>query len=120
MASNTKCPTGAITSFPLKLGFKANQPLYDSANESFPLSIQWGQRTTPPVFFDIETGETDDVNHSSSNVTTLRYSGYDYTLSSVQITQATHSQWLLGSYNPTMNPVDVILTFTTSGDVTPY
>jgi hypothetical protein len=114
-----KCPNGSIRSFPLKLGIQPSLPLYESADESFPLSIQWAQRTTPPVFFSVETGETDDMI-ITSNKTTVRYSGVTYTLASVQICRPSHQNWLLGTYNPSMNLADVIIIFDTDRDDTSY
>ena len=115
-----KCPNGSIRSFPLKLGIQPTVPLYESADESFPLSIQWAQRTTPPVFFSVETGETDDMMITTSNKTTVRYSGVTYTMTSVQVCRPTHQNWLLGSYNPSMNLADVIITFDTERDDSSY
>jgi hypothetical protein len=74
--------------------------------------MQWGTRTTPPVFLKQATsGGTIDEKDGS---TTLRYNTNTYNLISVQIAKATHTSWLVPTKSQPDNKEDLIFIFTSS------
>jgi len=58
---------------------------------------------------------TDEVAAGNSNLTTLRFMNKSYTISAVQIIQASHKAWILPTSAQAMNTEDIAITFT-SGD----
>jgi hypothetical protein len=108
MPTVQKCPDNAITSFPLGLAQTATDVLYDSVNESIDMDFQWASRSTPPVFANKAVdGTIDEVGNT--NQSTLQYNNATYTVASVQIAQASHTNWILPV--TTVNTEDLIIVF---------
>ena len=116
----SKCPEGAITSFPLQMGITATDILYDSVNEPITMDFQWASRSTPPSFVDTVTSITDEVGSGNTNVTTLRFLNNSYSVSSVQFVAASHTPWILPTTAQAKNKEDIIITFSSSNTNTVY
>ena len=115
---STTCPTGAITSFPLQMAISATDALYEGVNEPVTIDFQWASRSTPPMFISPQqNAATDEVSAGNSNLTTLRFMNKTYTISAVQIIQASHTPWILPATEQTNNKEDIAITFS-SGDTT--
>ena len=113
------CPTGSIQSFPLKLGFTPTESDYSqpTVQESISIDVNWAPRTAAPTFDTNEpSGYTDEGSSQLSNQTTLRYNGRKYTLLSVQVCEATHTNWVVPTVDTSINNYDVIVTFQSSID----
>ena len=103
------CSTAGNKSFPISLGFTPTQELYTSLTDPFPIQFNFGTRSTPPSFTNINQGLLDETTVSS----TIRYNGVNYTLLSAQLTNPTHTKWILDTTKKTKNIVDLVLTFST-------
>lgn len=115
---STTCPTGAITSFPLQMAISATDALYEGVSEPVTIDFQWASRSTPPMFISPQqNATTDEVSAGNSNLTTLRFMNKSYTISAVQIIQASHTPWILPATSQTNNKEDIAITFS-SGDTT--
>jgi len=115
---STTCPTGAITSFPLQMAISATDALYEGVSEPVTIDFQWASRSTPPMFISPQqNATTDEVSAGNSNLTTLRYMNKSYTISAVQIIQASHTAWILPATAQANNKEDLAITFS-SGDTT--
>ena len=111
--SINKCPRESLQSFPIDIGFTLTESTYKDARKT-PLNItfQWGTRASAPNFSFAGSGEIDHVRNDY--LTTLKYNGSLFTLSSAQLSAPSHNRWLIP---PTLdvtkldNVEDVILTF---------
>lgn len=113
------CPTGSISSFPLQLGLTATDTLYDTVSEPVTIDFQWGTRATPPIFTAPQTaGKTDEVGSGNSNLSTIRFMNNTYTVSAVQIVNASHKPWIVPVTSQQNNTEDIIMTF--SNITAPY
>jgi len=103
------------------MALTATDSLYDSVSESLTMDLQWSSRATPPVFMLPTTdGITDEVGAGNTNLSTLRYNNNTYTIASVQIIRASHTTWILPDTNQSLNMEDIVMTFRTNSDTTPY
>lgn len=106
------CPTGSISSFPLQLGLTATDTLYDTVSEPVTIDFQWGTRSTPPIFIAPQTAaQTDEVGSGNSNLSTIRFMNNTYTVSAVQIVNASHKPWIMPVTSQQNNTEDIIVTF---------
>jgi hypothetical protein len=106
------CPTGSINSFPLELGLTATDTLYDTVSEPVTIDFQWGTRATPPIFIAPQTAaQTDEVGSGNSNLSTIRFMNNTYTVSAVQIVNASHKPWIMPVTSQQNNTEDMIVTF---------
>jgi hypothetical protein len=113
------CPTGSISSFPLQLGLTATDTLYDTVSEPVAIDFQWGTRSTPPIFTAPQTAaQTDEVGSGNSNLSTIRFMNTSYTVSAVQIVNASHKPWILPVTSQQNNTEDMVITF--SNITAPY
>ena len=103
------CSTAGNKSFPISLGFTPTQDLYTSLTDPFPIQFNFGTRSTPPSFTNKLQGLLDETTVSS----TIRYNGVNYNLLSAQLTQPTHTKWILDTTKKAKNTVDLVLTFST-------
>ena len=116
MCSTTK----GNKSFPIQLGFTPTEELYTQVKDTFSIEIQWGKRAIPPAFRTASIGKLDEGE--TSNTTTIRYRGVQYSLAQAQISRPTHNDWILSSVKKEKNIADLILLFKTrdSKAVEPY
>ena len=111
MNSLRSCSTSGNTSFPLKTSIVDVNAFYSKINNNPPdISGAYTSRTTNPAFIDSSrtTGEIDE----SLNSIRVTYNKKSYNLVSVQLTKATHTNWLPKS-DPTLqinNKIDIIIT----------
>ena len=118
---STTCPTGAITSFPLQLAITATDAMYEGVTEPVTIDFQWSSRSTPPMFVSPKQNAiTDEVQAGNSNLTTLRYKNMTYTISSVQIIQASHNAWILPATAQANNTEDIAITFKSGNTTTTH
>uniref|UniRef100_A0A6C0BAP2 Uncharacterized protein n=1 Tax=viral metagenome TaxID=1070528 RepID=A0A6C0BAP2_9ZZZZ len=103
------CSTAGNKSFPISLGFTPTQELYTTLTDPFPIQFNFGTRSTVPKFSNGPLGLIDETTVSS----TIRYNGVNYTLLSAQLTNPTHTKWILDTSKKTKNTVDLVLTFST-------
>jgi len=102
------CPTGAIQSFPLRMGITASDNLYDTVSEPLTISFQWAAKTTPPQF---SPNVVSTINDSGTNTSTLRFQNNKYTVTNVQIIQPSHNSWILPTSAQSSNKEDIAITF---------
>lgn len=116
MCSTTK----GNKSFPIQLGFTPTEELYTQVKDTFSIEIQWGKRAIPPSFRTAGIGKLDEGE--TSNTTTIRYRGIQYSLVQAQISRPTHNDWILSSVKKEKNIADLVLFFKTqdSKAVEPY
>lgn len=112
----SQCPTQSLQSYPVELqGFKPTYEMYESVIEPISLSFTWGSDSTIPEFSssaDINSGE---ISHPSIYTTRLTYANTNYTLDTVQLTTASHTNWLALTDSEALavnNLEDIVLTFT--------
>ena len=108
-----QCPAGALTSFPLKIGFTPTSDTYKNIPvDNTELVFQWQPRSISPSFekIPLNSGLIDEP----TGLTTLRYNTKIYSLISVQIAQATHTEWLPTNQSRLDNKEDIIFIFKTS------
>ena len=91
----SQCPTQSLQSYPVDLqGFKPTYEMYESLIEPISLSFTWGNDSAIPEFSssaDINSGE---ISHPSIYTTRLTYANTNYILDTVQLTTASHTNWL--------------------------
>jgi hypothetical protein len=107
--------TNTITNFPASLTSVSDE-LYDSVHEPITMNFQWSTHSIPQSFRD-NTGIIREGNYAgsgTSNTTTLQYNNIRYTLHYVQITNATHTSWILPTPAADTNKEDIIITFYTT------
>ena len=114
-----KCPSMAITGFPLSITGTITQDDYDSVNEPVTCSFSWATRSTQPTFMadknllDEGTNSVGGFFSGSSTTNTVVFDNTTYNLYSVQLastaSKGTHNDWLLA--NKASNKEDVIFTF---------
>ena len=111
------CPIGALTSFPLGIGFTPTSSIYSSLpRDTSRMQMQWGSRATRPGFL---RGPTNGgIIDEQAGTTTLRYNGNSYSMTSAQIAKATHTPWILPIASQPINTEDIILIFTTNAATT--
>jgi len=93
MNSLRNCPTSGNVSFPLRTVITDVNAFYSEIKNNPPvLHATYNTRSTNPKFKDSSrtTGEIDEARQSIK----LKYKDNDYNLISVQLTQATHRDWL--------------------------
>jgi hypothetical protein len=96
----------------LQLGLTATDTLYDTVSEPVTIDFQWGTRATPPIFTAPQTaGKTDEVGSGNSNLSTIRFMNNTYTVSAVQIVNASHKPWILPVSSQQNNNEDIVITF---------
>lgn len=107
-------------SFPIQLGFTPTAELYTQVKDTFSIEVQWGKRAIPPAFRTASVGRLDEGE--TSNTTTIRYRGVQYSLIQAQISRPTHNDWLLSSVKKEKNLADIVLLFKTQSTnaVEPY
>jgi hypothetical protein len=105
------CPTGAIQSFPLKMGITASDTLYDTVSEALTVSFQWAARTTPPRFIQNFVSTLDEIGAGNTSLSTLRFQNNNYTISNVEIIQPSHKAWILPVSGQGSNYEDIAITF---------
>lgn len=108
------CPTTSIQTFPNTLSlpsqnveFYTKEATYEPTNIEF----QWAEQRTSATFFDSLKGII-SLPEGLSN--TLRYNGTLYTLSKLQLTDPTHTSWVLPIAAQADNKEDLVFTFTPS------
>lgn len=113
MMSKNKCPPGNLQSFPVTAGFSVTNTTFTQAKQR-PLNIRfnWGTRTTAPNFSYATSGIIDHIQNDS--LTSLMYNETLYTLASVQLTGASHNNWLVPDnleVSKIDNLEDIMITF---------
>lgn len=117
----SRCPEGAIASFPLGLSFTMTDMRYEEVSDPLSIEFKWGSRATAPRFLSgINNSEIDEVGAGVSNLSTLIHQQVNYSLEYVQICSATHSRWLLPLESQEKNKEDVLVVFSTSSSNTAY
>jgi hypothetical protein len=113
------CPTTSIQTFPNTLSlpsqnveFYTKEATYEPTNIEF----QWAEQRTAATFFDSLKGII-SLPEGLSN--TLRYNGTTFTLSKLQLTDPTHTSWVLPVAAQADNKEDLIFTFTPSSSAVP-
>ena len=107
------CPTGAIQSFPLKMGITASDNLYDTVSEPLTISFQWAAKMTPPQFIKNLVSTIDDTG---TNTSTLRFKNNKYSSTNVQIIQPSHNSWILPTSAQGSNKEDIAITFSSDDE----
>lgn len=96
-----KCSSNGNQSFPIDINFTPTQDIYDGVKSGFSVEFNWQKRNTPPIF----SNQTKAILDETS--TTARFQGADYNLLSAQITNATHSKWILSADASAANRLDI-------------
>ena len=110
-AGANKCDANSVT-FPLGLALTASEMLYETVDEPLAIDFQWAARSTPPSFLNTTVdATTDEVGGGNTQLSTLRYNNITYTVYSVQIAAATHTNWILPMTNQASNKEDLIIIF---------
>jgi hypothetical protein len=100
-----KCSPNGNQSFPIDLDFTPTQEMYDSIKTAFSIDFNWGTRKESPIFSNQAKALLDETT------STARFQGMDYSIVSVQFTNATHSSWILGSEANEANKYDIVCIF---------
>ena len=106
----SKCSSSLIQSFPIDIDFTPTQEIYDGIKSPFSIDFNWATRTSLPIFSNQTKCLLDEVGTGSSS-TTARFQGMDYTLVSAQVTNATHSKWILSADASSANRLDILCVF---------
>lgn len=110
----------SITSFPLDLTAIPSDTLYDSVDEPITMNFQWAARSIAPNFI-YGGGLIDEGDGSgAANLSTLQFNNTTYTIYSVQITAATHNNWINPVTLKAKNSEDLIITFHNANTTLPY
>jgi hypothetical protein len=116
-----KCDyNNSITSFPLDLTAVPSDTLYDAVDEPITMNFQWAAKSISPHF--ISAGGLIDEGDGSgaANISTLQFHNTTYNIYSVQITAATHNNWIIPVTLKGQNSEDLIITFYNSNTTLPY
>jgi hypothetical protein len=106
----SKCSPNGNQSFPLNINFTPTQEIYDSIKTGFSIEFDWKSRTTLPIFSNLNKCLLDEGG-SGTSTPTARFQGMEYTLVSAQVTNATHSAWILNADASSANHLDIICVF---------
>jgi hypothetical protein len=110
----------SITSFPLELNAIPSETLYDSVDEPITMNFQWAARSISPKFIS-GGGVIDEASGSgATNLSTLQFNNTTYTIYSVQIASASHSNWIIPITLKNKNSEDMIITFYNANTTLPY
>jgi hypothetical protein len=117
------CPPTSIQTFPNVLNLPSqNIEFYtkESTYEPTQIEFQWAEQRTPSQFVDSLKGILAMPTGPSN---TLRYKNATYSLTKLQVTDPTHTSWILPVAAQSENQEDMIFTFTAqpgpSGPVSP-
>jgi len=109
------CPKDGITSFPLTLTSNPTLADYEARMEVITMDFQWGPLTTGLV--PDKSSNQYIILQKDDKASTVLYKSTRYNVYSVQITKATHSNWLITSpmSGPSStNKEDLIITLVSS------
>ena len=107
------CPIGALTSFPLGIGFTPTTSIYNSLpRDTSRIQLMWGTRMTHPSF--LRGPDNGGIIDEQTGMTTLRYNTNTYNLMSVQMCKSTHTPWVLPVSSQPSNKEDLMFIFNTN------
>lgn len=116
MASSlNSCIGEKNVSFPLRTSIKNLETYYKSIEQQKPnIRAQYTARATNPNFSS-ETRLTGEIDESLNSISVF-YNNIEYQLLNVQITMATHTDWLINNdpSKPIQNKIDFIVTLETT------
>lgn len=102
-----KCPRDGITEFPLQLTTRPTEADYEARMEVITMDFQWGPLTTGVT----PTKTTNYVLLQEADTTSsVLYKSTRYTIFSVQIAKASHTNWLIDATVAATNKEDLIIT----------